>query len=361
MVGPRDEIAGLEPYSWETPTWEIAGRYGLSPYDVVRLDLNTSPYRPVKWLRRLSRQLEGLGVNLYPDTSYRDLRELLNSYTGAEVQSIMVCNGADEAIDILCKAYVGAGREVLISSPTYSYFRVSAEIMGGQVVSVPRLPNFEDDVDGLLASVTRRTAAIFLCSPNNPTGNTMRGDSLKRVLDEFDGLVVVDEAYFEFCGQTSASLISSYDNLAVVRTFSKAWSLAGARVGYLLAGEDLMRTLNKVRPPNSLSVISLALASYALRDRRSMERWVGSIVGERERIFRELMRLEGVRPYPSEANFILMRFESVDAGWVHEMLIRSGLVLRNLSSSPQLRNCLRLTISTPQHNNAFLNRLRKLL
>jgi histidinol-phosphate aminotransferase len=361
MPGPRDEIVRLDAYSWETPTWEIARRYGLRVEDVVRMDLNTSPYNPSRWLHRLVGGIEGVRVNEYPDTSYRELREMLSSYTGVEPESIMVCNGADEAIDIVCKAYLDGGREAIISSPTYSYFRVSAEIMGSKVVSIPRLPDFADNIEGILASVNSRTSLIFLCSPNNPTGNTVDRMAVRKILDEFDGVVVIDEAYFEFCGETFTPLLSRYGNLVVVRTFSKAWSMAGARVGYLMAGEEVMKYLNKVRPPNSLSIISLALAAYALRDKRTMEGYVRRIVDERDRMYKELSNIEGLTVYRSKANFLLIRFHRADAGRVHEELMRDGLVLRRLTNIPALSNCLRMTISTPKYNNLLLRKIRKLV
>ncbi len=361
MPGPRDEIVRLEAYSWETPTWEIAKRYGLRVGDVVRMDLNTSPYNPGKWLRRLAGNIERVRVNEYPDTSYRETREMLSSYTGVEPESIMITNGADEAIDIICKSYLDAGREAVISSPTYSYFRVSAEIMGSKVVAVPRLPDFADDLEGILSSINSRTSLIFLCSPNNPTGDTVKVETLRRILEEFDGVVVVDEAYYEFCGETFTPLLSRYGNLVVVRTFSKAWSMAGARVGYLMAGGEVMGYLNKVRPPNSLSVISLALVAYALRDRGTMEGYVKRIISERERMFKQLSTIDGLTVYPSKANFLLIKFHRADAGMVHEELIREGLVLRRLASTPPLSNCLRLTVSTPRHNNMLLRKIRKLV
>ncbi|GBC69912.1 Histidinol-phosphate aminotransferase [archaeon HR01] len=361
MPYPRDAVLALEPYAWETPSWQIARQYGLRPEEVVRMDLNTSPYTPVRWLRSLSRTLTGIRVNEYPDTSYTHLREKLSEYTNVPAQDIMVTNGADEAIEIICKTYVERGREVILSTPTYSYLRVASEIMGGRVVAVPRRPDFSDDVDGILAAVKPNTSIIFFCSPNNPTGNLLPAPSLKRVLEEFRGLVVVDEAYYEYCGQTAADLLPNHRNLAVVRTFSKAWSLAGARVGYIMAGEEVMEQLNRVRPPNSLSVISLSLAATALDHKTVVKMWVRKIVEERERVFRELKALDGVEPYPSEGNFLLMRLQSHDAEKIHTELMRRGLVLRNLSSNPQLRNCLRLTISTRRNNDRLLRRLRDLL
>jgi histidinol-phosphate aminotransferase len=233
--------------------------------------------------------------------------------------------------------------------------------MGGRVVSVPRHQDFSDDIDGILAAVKQNTSAIFLCSPNNPTGNLLPPQSLRRILDEFNGLVVVDEAYYEYCGQTVAGLLSSHQNLVVVRTFSKAWSLAGVRVGYVMAVDEVMKYLNRVRPPNSLSVISLALASLAIDHKAEMRRWVRKIVEEKKRMFTELRKMAGVEVYPSEGNFLLIRLQNHDPNTIHEELMRRGFVLRNLSSNPQLHSCLRITVSTRRHNEKLLRLLRNLL
>ena len=325
--------------------------------------MNSSPYRPVKWLKEVGSKLHRMDVNLYPDTSYSSLRETLSEYTGFDVDRFVVTNGADEGLDIIAKTFLDAGDEAIISYPTYSYFRIVTEIMGGRAVFVDRVDGFRDNADGILERVGERTRLIFLCSPNNPTGNTAEVEDVRRILEEAgeDVAVVVDEAYYEFCGKTFADLTNNYENLIIVRTFSKAFSLAGARVGYLIAAEETVDKLNKVRPPNSLSIISLALAEIALRDRRTLNNIVRRIVGERERLYRELSGIDGITPYPSEANFVLTRIERGDAGELHQKLMSMGLVLRDLTGVRRLENHLRITVNKPEQNDKLLTAIRKLL
>jgi histidinol-phosphate aminotransferase len=178
------------------------------------------------------------------------------------------------------------------------------------------------------------------------------------LVKESDSLVAVDEAYQEFAGRSVIDLTDKYDNLVVVRTFSKAFSMAGVRVGYLVASEATVRELNKVRPPNSLSVISLALAESALKDTAEMRKNVSRIVEERERCFKKLSKIRGIVPYPSEANFILFRVLGVDANLIHARLMEKGFVLRNLAEVPGIRNTLRVTTSTPRVNDEFIEALR---
>ncbi|MEM0383428.1 MAG: histidinol-phosphate transaminase [Candidatus Caldarchaeum sp.] len=359
MPSLRTELSSFVPYSWETPSYEIAQRYRLEPEKIIRMDLNTSPFRPSKWLTSLSKRLSSLPVNLYPDTTYKALRVALSHYTGKDVDEILVGNGADECLMMTAQAYVGKDSVAMVSSPTYSYFRICVEMMGGKVVRITRKPDFRDDVESLLAKAGDKTRMVFLCSPNNPTGNLVERTDLLKLLKELDAVVVVDEAYYEYAGQTFADLTSSYSNLVVVRTLSKAFSLAGVRVGYALAAEETVRDLNKVRPPNSLSVISLDLAERALRDFPTVKKWVARVVAERERLRNELERDRRVKVFNSRANFLLLKLEGVDASRVHEELMKRGIVLRNLSEV--LDGCLRLTVLSRLENDKFLATFKRVL
>ncbi|MEM1943462.1 MAG: histidinol-phosphate transaminase [Candidatus Caldarchaeum sp.] len=359
MPSIRTELSSFVPYSWETPSYEIAQRYGLKPEKIIRMDLNTSPFRPSKWLELLSKRLSSLPVNLYPDTTYRALRVALSDYTGRDVDEILVGNGADECLMITAQAYVGRDDVAMVSSPTYSYFRVCVEVMGGRVVSVARKPDFRDDVESLLSKASDKTRMVFLCSPNNPTGNLVERTDLVKLLKELDAIVVVDEAYYEYAGQTFADLTSSYSNLVVVRTLSKAFSLAGARVGYALAAKETVKNLNKVRPPNSLSVISLELAEHALRDVSTIKKWVARVVAERERLRIKLEKDRRVKVFNSKANFLLLKMEGVDASKIHEELMKRGIVVRNLSDT--VDGCLRVTVLSRRENEKFLTTFKRVL
>ncbi len=357
----RAFLESFRAYEWEPSDAEIAGRVGLDVSSIRRFDLNTSPYRPMRWLRRVAAELEGLAVNRYPDTSYLALRRGLSRYLGVGEDCFVVANGADEAFDIIVKTFLDPGCEALVSSPSYSMYRIVCEVIGAEVVYVPRKEDFSDDIDGLIKALSGRSRVVFLCSPNNPTGNLVDRSSLIRILNAIDAAVVVDESYQEYSGVSFVELTERYSNLMVVRTFSKAFGLAGARLGYIVACEDTVRLLNKVRPPNSVDVITLRLAELALEDVEWVKAKVRATLAERDRLMRELSKLGGVRVYPSAANFFLLEFLEKSRDEVYDALLRRGLVLRKLEGHPILERCLRVSTGLPEDNDVLLKALGEIL
>jgi histidinol-phosphate aminotransferase len=351
----RKIFSNFTPYSWEPSNAQIASLVGIKPSKVIRMDTNASPYLPTKSTKALSRKMDTLRVNEYPDTSYSDLRKELAKYCKQTPENFVVTNGADEALDIITKTLLDPGDEVIVPTPSYSMFRVTSEISGAKVVSVPRRLNYELDVEAIRKKITPRTKIIFVCSPNNPTGNSASADQVKAFLElSRDVVVVVDEAYFEFSGKTMANLIQKHDRLAVVRTFSKAFSMAGVRVGYMIAARESVEKFNIVRPPNSVGVISLFLAQNALQDPKAMRRNVRSIVQERYRMIVSMREQSKIQVFPSEANFILFRVMDGSSEELHKRLMKEGIVLRKFSESQMIKNCLRVTINTPEINRKFL-------
>jgi histidinol-phosphate aminotransferase len=358
----RRMFDGFDAYGWETPSREIAEKVGLKTGQIVRLDTNTSPFSPASELRLLSRVAEKLEVNQYPDTTYLDLREGLAGYCGLGVDRFVVTNGADEGLDIVCKTLLDNGDEVVVPVPTYSMFRVAAEVMGARMKYVKRSPDdFTVGADEVLGAVGPKTKVVFLCNPNSPTGNPMPLSEVEKVAREAKAAVAIDEAYFEFWGRTAIGLTERYDNLVVCRTFSKAFSMAGVRVGYLVAKRETVDQLNLVRPPNSVSVISLALAEAALRNLGEMRANVRKVVAERKRVFKALQEIASIRAFPSETNFVLFRVVggSEKARKLHDALMRKGFVLRSYSRPSGVSDCLRLTIGTRDVNDRVLTTLRE--
>jgi histidinol-phosphate aminotransferase len=358
----REDLASFEPYSWEPSTEEIARSVGLRPSRIIRMDTNVSPYAPVRVMEELARKLPRLKVNQYPDTSYRELRELLADYAGWDHELIVPTNGADEGIDVISSAFLRAGLEAISPVPTYSYFRVSTELQGARFVPVERGEDFGFSAEQLLERYSKDTAVIWICDPNNPTGNRVEERTVRRLCEETEALVVVDEAYFEFSGRTSLGLLMDYPNVCVVRTLSKAFGLAGLRIGYVLCTEEVARELNKARPPNSLGAVNVAGALIALRNRSYVSKVVKEIVGERERLFGELSRIEGLKVFPSSANFLLIKLRSTEeAVAVKERLLRSGIVVRTFPGNPRLGDCIRVTVCSRRENERFLRSLRSAL
>ena len=358
----RKSFESFDVYGWETPTHEIASKVGLKSEQIFRLDTNTSPFPPLAELKQLSKVAEKLEVNQYPDTTYLGIREGLADYCGVGVDRFVVTNGADEGLDIIGKILLDNADEVLVPVPTYSMFRIVSEVMGARMRYVKRdREDFSIGADEVLGAVTTKTKLVFLCNPNSPTGNPMPISEVEKIVKETKAAVAVDEAYYEFWGKTALGLTEKHDNLVVCRTFSKAFSMAGVRVGYLAAQRKTVDLLNIVRPPNSLSVISIMLAESALRNLGEMRRNVRTLVSERERVFKALRNVSAVTPFPSETNFILIRMAGgvVQAVRLQSALMRKGFVLRSYSKPTGIGDCLRLTISTAEVNDRFLSALRE--
>ena len=353
----RKALRDFEAYGWETPTYQIAEETGLPENKIARLDTNTSPYKPDSALSLVAKKLQKMEVNQYPDTTYHDFRVALEKYTGKGIDRFVVTNGADEGLDIITKILIDPGDEVIAPTPTYPMYRIVSQIMGAKVTGVSRKPNFELDVRAMLAAVSRRTKLIFLCNPNNPTGNFSPVAEVEELARKSGAAVAVDEAYFEFCGESVVDLTDKLDNVIVCRTLSKAFSLAGARLGYLVASKNTVDELNLVRPPNSLSVVSLLLGQTALENASEMRKHVDSILSERKRLIKKLQGIDGVEPFPSVANFILFRLHRGDPDKVHAKLMSKGLVVRNLSRVRGVEGCLRTTVASPEINDRLLTEL----
>ncbi|MCX8188330.1 MAG: histidinol-phosphate transaminase [Nitrososphaeria archaeon] len=359
----RSIFENFIPYEWEISSQEVAKMANIPVEKVLRLDTNTSPFVPKKWLNKIAEMLPNLQVNQYPDTRYTELLDKICKYANVKEDCVVITNGADEGIDIVSKTFIDYGDKVIISVPTYSMLKISSQLAGAKVIEVPRKkPSFEDDVENIIQVCNREKAnVIFLCNPNNPTGNFTEIERIKSIVEETDSWVIVDEAYYEYCGKSTVNLISKYPNIVIIRTLSKAFSLAGARVGYLLANEETVKKLNLVRPPNSLTVISIKLGSIALSDIQQMREWVKEIIKEREGCYNILNSIKKIEAYPSETNFILFRVKGVDANVVHKKLFSKGICVRNLSDVKGLENCLRVTIGTREQNERFLHELNYII
>lgn len=356
----RKSVRSIVPYEWELSDEEIAAKVGLSQSQIIRFDTNSSPYQPTDLLQDLLTNIKDLRVNEYPDTSYTSIRKLIASYCGVDTGQITITNGADEGLDIASKTFLDVGCNAVISTPTYAMYRILVQILGCTVRDVVRREDFSDDIVRINESIDDKTGIVFLCSPNNPTGNLVGTDTLASILEN-NKTVVLDEAYYEFCGQSFVDATRKYDNLVIARTFSKAFGMAGARVGYLIASRSTNEMMSRVRPPNSLSVISLKLAELALRNVNRMKERVDKITRERDRVAVALGDLKGIEVLNTKTNFVLVRFKEIDAQSVHQALMRWGIISRDVSRLPLLQNTIRFTIRTPEHNNFLLEKLSSIV
>lgn len=348
----RPEIRALKAY-------HVPDATGL-----VKLDAMENPYSwPEDVRREWTTVLQGVALNRYPDPEARRLRERLRAALGVPAgMELMLGNGSDELIQIILMAVAGPRAMVLAPTPTFVMYEMIATFTGMKFVGVPLQPDFSLDRPAMLQAIeTHKPAVIFLAYPNNPTGNLYSREDVERVIEASPGLVVLDEAYHAFAGQSFMDRLGKHDNLLVMRTLSKQ-GLAGLRLGILAGPGPWLAEFNKVRLPYNTGSLTQASAEFALTHLALLDEQARLIRQDRERLFRALGRLRGVHAWPSLTNFILFRVEDRNAEDVFEALRDRGVLIKNLNSSGgMLKGCLRVTVGAPSENDAFLKALEAAL
>ncbi|WP_173962907.1 histidinol-phosphate transaminase [Chitinophaga solisilvae] len=301
-----------------------------------------------------------VNYNRYPDPMQWKLKYKLADVKGVPPQNIFIGNGSDEAIDVLFRAFCNPGGRdnVVLCPPTYGMYEVSAHINDVTIRKVSLTPEFQLDIAGLQQAVDENTKLIFICSPNNPTGNSIHRADIELLLNNFDGIVVIDEAYINFSRQKSfIQELTEYPNLVVLQTLSKAWGLAALRIGMAFAGEDIIHVFNKVKPPYNIGQATQELALQALDNVTRVNEWIREIVIERDLLSASLEQLPAVLEiYPSDANFILVK--TTDAKGIYQYLTEHGIVVRDRSKVELCMGCLRITVGTPEENLRLLEVLK---
>ncbi|HNX67710.1 MAG TPA: histidinol-phosphate transaminase [Bacteroidales bacterium] len=333
----RKNILSLVPYS--------SARDEFNGEDAIFLDANENPYG---------------NLNRYPDPLQKALKKEIAVLKGVPEKNIFLGNGSDEAIDLLYRIFCVPGKDqALTFAPTYGMYSVSSAINDVGMITVPLDDNFDipEDFDfEVTGNISLKI--ILLCSPNNPTGNTLSEERIIPILEKFKGIVVIDEAYTDFsCRQSFLSLLYKYPNLVVLQTFSKAWGLAAARVGMAFAGEDIISLMNKIKYPYNISAINQQAALNALKESDSVYQIITSLKVMREDMVARLKELKCVRKvYPSDANFLLVKVS--DANSIYNKLVKQKIIVRNRNSV--VRDCLRITIGTARENDMVIEALQKL-
>ena len=326
----------------------------------IRLNANENPFPlPTEVKAEIAREIMACEVARYSDSSATLLRSKLAAYTGYPPEAIVAGNGSSELIQLLMHAFLGSGQRIVGGDPTFTMYMVIARVAGVQSVEVPLLSDFSVDTEAMIATAQREEARmIFLCTPNNPTGNPMPRVDVLRVIAETDCLVVVDEAYGEFASDSFLPLVQEHPRVVVLRTLSKAFGLAGIRVGYAVAGEVVARELNKVRLPYNLNSLSQLAACVVLDYQELIKERVELIKAERQRLEKALFDCPGVTPFPTEANFILFQ-TARNAQEVDAVLKSDKILVRDFSAHPLLPDCLRVTVGSREENDAFIASLHK--
>lgn len=335
----RKNILDLKPYS--------SARDEFKGEAEIFLDANESPYPS--------------SFNRYPDPLQWKVKEALARIKDVTPEQIFLGNGSDEAIDLIIRAFCEPYQNsILITDPTYGMYAVSAGVNAVPVIKVELTKEFDLNVEAIFEVLTPESKVIFLCSPNNPTGNLLSAASIKKILNEFDGIVVIDEAYIDFT--TSESFIKHlpyYENLVILQTFSKAWGLAGLRLGMAFASPQIISILNKIKYPYNVNVQTQEIALKELQSEEKKNNEVTEIVEQREVLKKNLQTLTiTVEVYPSDANFLLVKM--TDAPAVYRYLMDRKIIIRDRSKVTLCKDCVRITVGTPEENESLIAALRKL-
>lgn len=344
----RENIKSLKPYS--------SARSEFSGTAKVFLDANENSFGSA-----LTKCLPAgqAGYNRYPDPLQWELKKKIASIKNVAPENMLLGNGSDECIDLLIRAFCDPQKDnIIICPPTYGMYEVYAHINDVQVKEVPLLPGYQLNLEGIENTVDTHTKIIFLCSPNNPTGNSLEREDIEMVLNNFDGVVVIDEAYINYSRHRSfAAELKDYPNLVVMQTFSKAWGLAALRLGMNFASVEIIDILNKIKPPYNINQATQELALKALDNLEEVNTMIKETVKEREVLAKELVGLPFVQKvYPSDANFVLAKMDKATA--VYDYLKEKGIIVRNRSNVILCESSLRITVGTPDQDTQLLEALK---
>lgn len=337
----RENIKNLKPYS--------SARHEFTGKASVFLDANENAYGSP-----LAEKF-----NRYPDPLQWQLKFQLARIKGVPAENIFIGNGSDEVIDLAYRIFCTPGKDnVIICPPTYGMYEVSANINDVEIKKVNLTKDFQLDVDGILEAVNVNTKLLFICSPNNPTGNNMKREDVELLLNNFTGIIIIDEAYINYSKQkTFIQELTEYPNLIVMQTLSKAWGLAALRLGLCYASMDIIDIFNKVKPPYNINEASQQLGLEALNDTTTVNAWIKEVVEQKEILMRALPRLSFVgNIFPSDANFVLVKVKN--ANDLYDYLTSNEVIVRNRSKEVHCENCLRITIGTPEENNTLIRLLK---
>ena len=337
----RPNVKALKPYS------SARDEFKDFDQDMVFLDANENPFEN--------------GVNRYPDPQQRTVKKILAEQKGVQLENILLGNGSDEVLDLIYRAFCEPKEDNVITlPPTYGMYGVLANINNVENKEVLLVNDFEPDVDAILKAVDKHTKLLFICSPNNPSGNTFDAAIIENLLKSFNGLVVIDEAYVDFSsGESWLNKLQNYPNLIVTQTLSKAYGMAGIRLGICYASSEIIAVVNKIKPPYNVNELTQQRAIERLEDVIVIENEINIITAGKNKLLEELLEVKYVDTiYPTDSNFVLVKVDNADKRYAQ--LLEKGIVVRNRSSQPLCENCLRFTIGTEQENEKLIKALKEI-
>ncbi|QGG49025.1 histidinol-phosphate transaminase [Heliorestis convoluta] len=358
-------------------TWARQDIRDMVPYQAkvypegVKIDANENPFPwPQSYVQRVQSEIATYPFTRYPDSEAKELRHALSLYTGRSTEEILISNGSDEAIQLILLTFGGPGLATVISHPTFVMYGMATRYVGGKVIDVPLLEEkgtYRLDVPGLLAAAAKEESrVIVICNPNNPTGNCFSEEDIIAVLEGTDKIVIVDEAYYEFAGKSMAARLQEFPNLIILRTFSKAFGLAGLRVGYTMASQEIIQEMHKVRQPFNVNAFSQRAACIALEEREAFQEQIDTILAEREKLLPRLKPFSW-QVYPTDANYIFLRpygeteeEQMAITTKIHQALLDRALLVRKLGGGPGLNGTLRITVGQEKENDQLIAALESL-
>ncbi len=353
----KSPLHGVKPEVLKVPA------YTLRAYDAdVKLNQNENPYDfPEDLKDETFRRFKVRQWSRYPDFVPDSLRLRLAEFAGWQKDGVLVGNGSNELLLSSLMVLIKSRSRVAIPFPTFTVYRLISNVLGAGIVDVPLSADLNYDIDELITKSQESKAAVLIVNtPNNPTGSVLRGEGLRRILEEFSGHVLLDEAYYEFWGHSALEFLKDYPRLIITRTFSKAMGMAGLRVGYLLAHPDLAAQISKAKLPYNVNQFSLTAAEVALENIDRFRPAIEAVLKERARLSGELGRIPGLKVHPTEANFFLIEVPGSPRE-IFDVLYGQGILIRDVSSYPMLSKCLRISVGTPDENNRLLSALHDAL
>ncbi|MDH5438186.1 MAG: histidinol-phosphate transaminase [Candidatus Bathyarchaeota archaeon] len=354
----RKEIHGFPSYDAESIFPERLDE------KVVKLDLNENFAVSSDMVEKLLLDAcQGVDARRYPPPHGATAVEAISNFFGFDESEVFTGNGSDELLDLLMKTFVRKQTRVLVVEPTFPLYTYFTQLYGGEKVTVLLKPDFRLDVNAVLEKSGGEPSLLIVCSPNNPTGNQFAKGHLERVVREFNGLVVVDEAYVDFAKYSVIDWIRDADNLIVLRTFSKAFGLAGIRLGFAVSNRSVIECIKQVTPPFNVNIIAQRLVALALQNWDYFKQQIEYIIREREWLTNALAKTGGVVPYPSDASFVLLRItkKGLSSSVVREQLRSKNVLVKDKGKAPLLENCIRVTVGTRDMNEAFVSALKEVL
>jgi histidinol-phosphate aminotransferase len=354
-------IQGLEIYGAEKTNESIAKQYGLSPLQIMKLNYNENLYMPREKLIQLLKEVaEECDLRIYPQEEENRLKAKISEYLRIPAETVVVGNSSDEVMDRVIRIFLEKGDKAITFTPTFSIFRYCVNYGGADFVGVPLKDDFTLNPEEMQAVFTRDAKLLYLCSPNNPTANQLKLEEVETLTKDFPGIVIVDEAYAEYADYSVVPLIQKFENLIVLRTFSKAFGLAGLRLGYAVANPNLASTIDRLPTPYAVNVISLSMGKKLLENYDIVRESIEALKTERGRFIKELNEIQGISAFDSKANFVLFNTEKPYED-VYLSMLKRGLVLKKLGKLLRYPNCLRSTVGQPDVNEKLLNALEEYL